>query len=95
MPGRCIIGTAGRVLPGRGFIPEDYGGRGHADEHTGSGPMAEQTAAAPAAGDAARRRITVVVADDQRLVRHGFRVILQAEPDIEGGGGGGRRPGGG
>jgi len=27
-------------------------------------------------------RITVVVADDQRLVRSGFRVILDSEPDI-------------
>ncbi len=26
--------------------------------------------------------ITVVIADDQRLLRAGFRVILEAEPDI-------------
>ena len=45
--------------------------------------MAEWPNAGPAVGDAAQRRITVVVADDQRMVRHGFRVILQAEPDIE------------
>jgi DNA-binding NarL/FixJ family response regulator len=31
---------------------------------------------------AAARQIDVVVADDQRLVRAGFRVILDAEPDI-------------
>jgi RNA polymerase sigma factor (sigma-70 family) len=31
---------------------------------------------------ASRDPITVVVADDQRLVRAGFRVILDAEPDI-------------
>src|SRR5215210_3382584 len=28
-------------------------------------------------------RISVVVADDQELVRTGFRVILNSEPDIE------------
>ena len=28
-------------------------------------------------------RITVVVADDQQLVRSGFRLILEAQPDIE------------
>ena len=32
--------------------------------------------------EAAGRRISVVIADDQRLVRAGFRVILDAEPDI-------------
>ena len=32
--------------------------------------------------EAIARRISVVVADDQRLVRAGFRVILEAEPDI-------------
>jgi DNA-binding NarL/FixJ family response regulator/class 3 adenylate cyclase len=38
--------------------------------------LAEPEAAAPA------REITVVVADDHQLVRSGFRVILDAEPDI-------------
>jgi class 3 adenylate cyclase len=32
---------------------------------------------------AAQRVIRVVIADDQRLLRTGFRVILEAEPDIE------------
>ncbi len=32
--------------------------------------------------DAPAREITVVIADDQRLLRTGFRVILDAEPDI-------------
>jgi DNA-binding NarL/FixJ family response regulator len=32
--------------------------------------------------DAAGRAISVVIADDQRLVRAGFRVILASEPDI-------------
>jgi DNA-binding NarL/FixJ family response regulator/class 3 adenylate cyclase len=32
--------------------------------------------------DAPARPITVVIADDQRLLRTGFRVILDAEPDI-------------
>jgi DNA-binding NarL/FixJ family response regulator/class 3 adenylate cyclase len=36
----------------------------------------------PPAPEAAPRQIDVVVADDQRLVRAGFRVILDAEPDI-------------
>jgi DNA-binding NarL/FixJ family response regulator len=34
-------------------------------------------------GEQRSKPITVVVADDQRLVRAGFRVILSAEPDIE------------
>ena len=34
------------------------------------------------APEAASRQIDVVVADDQRLVRAGFRVILEDEPDI-------------
>ena len=29
------------------------------------------------------RRITVVLADDQQLVRSGFRMILEAQPDLE------------
>jgi DNA-binding NarL/FixJ family response regulator/class 3 adenylate cyclase len=33
--------------------------------------------------DAPRREITAVVADDQQLVRTGFRVILDAEPDMK------------
>jgi DNA-binding NarL/FixJ family response regulator/class 3 adenylate cyclase len=33
--------------------------------------------------EAPARPITVVIADDQRLLRTGFRVILEAEPDIE------------
>src|SRR6185312_13971706 len=32
--------------------------------------------------EAPGRPITVVIADDQRLLRTGFRVILDAEPDI-------------
>ena len=40
----------------------------------------DEAAAAPPAVPA--RRIDVVVADDQRLVRSGFRVILEAEDDI-------------
>ena len=38
--------------------------------------------APPAREAAPRRPITVVIADDQRLLRTGFRVILDAEPDI-------------
>ncbi len=43
--------------------------------------MADSFAAGPADGTA-ERPITVVIADDQRMVRRGFRVILEAEPDI-------------
>jgi DNA-binding NarL/FixJ family response regulator/class 3 adenylate cyclase len=38
--------------------------------------------APPAREDAPLRPITVVIADDQRLLRSGFRVILDAEPDV-------------
>ena len=38
--------------------------------------------APPAREAAPLRPITVVIADDQRLLRTGFRVILDAEPDI-------------
>ena len=38
--------------------------------------------AAARARTAPLRPITVVIADDQRLLRTGFRVILDAEPDI-------------
>jgi DNA-binding NarL/FixJ family response regulator len=37
---------------------------------------------AHAADRAAGRPITVVIADDQRMVRQGLRVILESEPDI-------------
>ena len=37
---------------------------------------------APAAEPAAGGEITVVIADDQRLLRTGFRVILDSEPDM-------------
>jgi DNA-binding NarL/FixJ family response regulator/class 3 adenylate cyclase len=43
----------------------------------------EDKQAALDAADAPARPITVVIADDQRLLRTGFRVILEAEPDIE------------
>jgi DNA-binding NarL/FixJ family response regulator/class 3 adenylate cyclase len=38
--------------------------------------------APPAREDGPGRPITVVIADDQRLLRSGFRVILDAEPDV-------------
>ena len=45
--------------------------------------MAESASTGPAArGSAGQRPVTVVIADDQRLVRRGFRVILEAEPGI-------------
>ncbi len=36
----------------------------------------------PADDPAVRRPITVVIADDQQMVRRGFRVILESEPDV-------------
>jgi DNA-binding NarL/FixJ family response regulator len=44
--------------------------------------MAESLSVGPAAGSAAERPITVVIADDQRMIRRGLRVILEAEPGI-------------
>jgi DNA-binding NarL/FixJ family response regulator len=41
----------------------------------------EEGAAAPA-GETREPQISVLIADDQQLVRTGFRVILEAEPDI-------------
>jgi DNA-binding NarL/FixJ family response regulator len=43
---------------------------------------ASDTFAAPAGPPVASRQITVVIADDERLLRTGFRVILDTEPDI-------------
>ncbi len=45
--------------------------------------MAEVSGTGPAAGEAAEPPITVMIADDQRMVRHGFRVMLESEPGIE------------
>jgi DNA-binding NarL/FixJ family response regulator len=45
--------------------------------------MAEVSGTGPAAGDATDPPITVVIADDQRMVRRGFRVMLESEPGIE------------
>jgi DNA-binding NarL/FixJ family response regulator/class 3 adenylate cyclase len=44
--------------------------------------VGEPQAASEAREQAPARPITVVIADDQRLLRTGFRVILDAEPDI-------------
>ena len=43
---------------------------------------AAEAALDPATGEAPGRTISVLIADDQLLVRTGFRVILDAEPDI-------------
>ncbi len=43
----------------------------------------DEQAVSDGPADAPARPITVVIADDQRLLRTGFRVILEAEPDIE------------
>jgi DNA-binding NarL/FixJ family response regulator len=44
--------------------------------------MAESASAEPAARGTAEGPITVLIADDQQMVRRGFRVILEAEPGI-------------
>jgi DNA-binding NarL/FixJ family response regulator len=44
--------------------------------------VAEPPGGGPDADRAAQRPITVVIADDQRMVRRGLAVILQSEPDI-------------
>jgi DNA-binding NarL/FixJ family response regulator len=44
--------------------------------------MTESVSAGPTSVGAADQPITVVIADDQRLVRRGLRVILEAEPGI-------------
>ena len=48
-----------------------------------SGERTKTSGRATGEPDAPARPITVVIADDQRLLRTGFRVILEAEPDIE------------
>jgi len=45
-------------------------------------PREEAGGEPPEASPAAPREITVVIADDERLLRTGFRVILDDEPDI-------------
>jgi DNA-binding NarL/FixJ family response regulator len=44
--------------------------------------MAEPASAAVNADGTSRRPITVLIADDQQMVRRGFRVILETEPGI-------------
>src|SRR5260370_33717584 len=44
--------------------------------------MVDYASAGTASDHAAGRPISVVIADDQQRVRRGFRVILEAEPDI-------------
>ena len=44
--------------------------------------MAEPISAMANADGSSRRPITVLIADDQQMVRRGFRVILEAEQGI-------------
>jgi DNA-binding NarL/FixJ family response regulator len=46
------------------------------------GRAVSMTSTSTAAGAASANAISVLIADDQRLVRAGFRVILAGEPDI-------------
>jgi DNA-binding NarL/FixJ family response regulator/class 3 adenylate cyclase len=64
-----------RALRLRGISERVAASRVRWREDAREGPATPEPAAAPS-------QITVVVADDQRLVRAGFRVILDAEPDI-------------
>ncbi len=87
-PGRGARGCASRSQP-RGALRLRGIGRAR------RGVAGRWAARTPAPRRDARRRpgeITVVVADDQRLLRAGFRVILDAEPDITRRRRGGRRP---
>ncbi len=65
-------------------IPRDYGWDGQVTKTAaGAALMAGISGTGSAAPDAAAPPITVVIADDQRMVRRGFRVILESEPGIE------------
>ena len=64
-----------RVLRIRGVGERVVASRVRWRDDAGAGPGAELPAAPT-------RQIKVVVADDQELVRSGFRVILDSEPDI-------------
>jgi DNA-binding NarL/FixJ family response regulator len=75
-----VCRVAGSRLPGR---VEPLGAlrlRDVPDRVTAARVVAGEPA--PADDDVATRPITVVVVDDERLLRSGFRVILEAEPDI-------------
>ena len=65
-----------------------YGGVLAAGPEPGGG-FAVRAQPSDRAGDAV---IRVLVVDDQALVRGGFRLILESQPDLEVVGGGGRRP---
>ena len=89
----CDTASSGEILAGD--VVRQLGGEDVAALMAPAGTLrlagvAERVAAAevrwddelPAAAADPLRAITVVVADDQRLLRTGFRVILDAEPDI-------------
>ena len=89
----CDTASSGEILAGD--VVRQLGGEDVAALMAPAGTLrlagvAERVAAAevrwvdelPAAAGPPLRAITVVVADDQRLLRTGFRVILDAEPDI-------------
>jgi DNA-binding NarL/FixJ family response regulator len=89
----CDTASSGEILAGD--VVRQLGGEDVAALMAPAGTLrlagvAERVAAAevrwddelPAAAADPPRAITVVVADDQRLLRTGFRVILDAEPDI-------------
>jgi DNA-binding NarL/FixJ family response regulator len=67
-------------------IPEDYGGDLAASAAAVGDPREPPVAGQLGAGldnhRAARRPITVVIADDQAMVRRGLAVMLQSEPGI-------------
>ncbi len=57
-------------------------GATHDGAHVGCRPVTASEAAAAAGRAAASPTLRVLVADDQALVRAGFRMILEAQPDI-------------
>ena len=70
------------VVPHVGCAIEPLGGlrlRGYGERVTAARVHWQETSAPKTAAP----RIRVVIADDERLVRTGFRVILEDEPDIE------------
>ena len=57
-------------------------GATHDGAHVGCRPVTASEAGAAAGRAAASPKLRVLVADDQALVRAGFRMILEAQPDI-------------